>query len=97
MILDFIFFAARLPVDVFELALLSDCSIVGCTFICRFDAPVARMALSTPVVAGIAAGAAALLLAAVLVAAWFVRRRLRARRDRSSDTGSSEAPPTLGT
>ncbi|PUZ53091.1 hypothetical protein GQ55_5G026300 [Panicum hallii var. hallii] len=53
------------------------------------------MALSTPVVAGIAAGAAALLLAAVLVAAWFVRRRLRARRDRSSDTGSSEAPPTL--
>ncbi|RCV28956.1 hypothetical protein SETIT_5G444400v2 [Setaria italica] len=54
------------------------------------------MALPTPVVAGIAAGAAALLLVAVLVAAWLVRRRLRARRDRSSDTGSSsEAPPTL--
>jgi hypothetical protein len=56
------------------------------------------MALPTPVVAGIAAGAAALLLVAVLVAAWLVRRRLKARRDRSSDTGSSsEAPPTLGT
>ncbi|KAF8762503.1 hypothetical protein HU200_009474 [Digitaria exilis] len=55
------------------------------------------MALPTPVVAGIAAGAAALLLVVVLAAAWLVRRRrrLRARRDRSSDTGSSEAPPTL--
>ncbi|CAO2167657.1 unnamed protein product [Urochloa humidicola] len=55
------------------------------------------MALPTPVVAGIAAGAAALLLVAVLAAAWLVRRRwlrLRARHDRSSDTGSSsEAPP----
>ncbi|KAF8648703.1 hypothetical protein HU200_064755 [Digitaria exilis] len=54
------------------------------------------MASPTPVVAGIAAGAAALLLVVVLVSAWLVRRRrLRARRDRSSDTGSSEAPPTL--
>ncbi|CAL4945663.1 unnamed protein product [Urochloa decumbens] len=53
------------------------------------------MALPTPVVAGIAAGAAALLLVTVLAAAWLVRkRRLRARHDRSSDTGSSsEAPP----
>ncbi|CAO2181801.1 unnamed protein product [Urochloa humidicola] len=53
------------------------------------------MALPTPVVAGIAAGAAALLLVAILSAAWFVRRRRRRRRhDRSSDTGSSsEAPP----
>ncbi|KAL6839896.1 hypothetical protein ACP4OV_029706 [Aristida adscensionis] len=59
----------------------------------EFDAPVARMALPTAVVAGVAAGAATSLLAAVLVAAWLVARRLRARRDRSSETGSSEAPP----
>ncbi|CAD6235030.1 unnamed protein product [Miscanthus lutarioriparius] len=51
------------------------------------------MALPTPVVAGIAAGAAALLLAAALAVAWWLVRRRR-RRDRSSDTGSSsEAPP----
>ncbi|KAL6613845.1 hypothetical protein ACP70R_036115 [Stipagrostis hirtigluma subsp. patula] len=61
----------------------------------EFDAPVARMALPTAVVAGIAAGAATSLVAAVLVVVWFVARRLRARRDRSSETGSSEAPPTL--
>ncbi|EES04179.1 receptor-like protein kinase ANXUR2 [Sorghum bicolor] len=49
------------------------------------------MALPTPVVAGIAAGAAALLLTAALAVAWWLVRR---RRDRSSDTGSSsEAPP----
>ncbi|TVU34688.1 hypothetical protein EJB05_16533, partial [Eragrostis curvula] len=53
------------------------------------------MALPTAVVAGIAAGAATSLVVAVLVAAWLVVRRLKARRDRSSETGSSEAPPTL--
>ncbi|KAK3162958.1 hypothetical protein QOZ80_1BG0095830 [Eleusine coracana subsp. coracana] len=46
-------------------------------------------------VAGIAAGAAMSLVVVVLLVAWLAVRRLRARRDRSSETGSSEAPPTL--
>jgi hypothetical protein len=65
-----------------ELCSCSCPALIFSWFVRRFDAPVARMALPTAVVAG----AATSLAVAVLVAA---------RRDRtSSDTGSSEAPPT---
>lgn len=46
--------------------------------------------MPTVVVAGIAAGVSTLLVVAVVAAVWCV-----ARRNRSSDTGSSETPPTL--
>ncbi|KAL5228581.1 hypothetical protein ABZP36_016846 [Zizania latifolia] len=50
------------------------------------------MALPTAVVAGIAAAVATLLVVAIVAAVWWW---LRARRNRTSDTGSSETPPTL--
>jgi len=62
---------------------------------CRFDVTGTRMSLPIALVVGIAAGGATLLAAAaVLLALWCAVRR-RARRNRNSDTGSSD-PSTLG-
>lgn len=52
------------------------------------------MSLPIAVVAGIAAGGAALLLAVAVAIALWCRARLRARRNRTSETGSSD-PSTL--
>lgn len=52
------------------------------------------MSLPIAVVAGIAAGGAALLIALAVAIALWCRARLRARRNRTSDTGSSD-PSTL--
>ncbi|KAL6610089.1 hypothetical protein ACP70R_040058 [Stipagrostis hirtigluma subsp. patula] len=52
------------------------------------------MSLPIAVVAGIAVGGATLLAAAAVVFALWCAARLRARRNRNSDTGSSD-PPTL--
>jgi hypothetical protein len=62
---------------------------------CRFDVTGTRMSLPIALVVGIAVGGATLLAAAaVLLALWCAARR-RARRNRNSDTGSSD-PSTLG-
>ncbi|KAM0841001.1 hypothetical protein ACQ4PT_059291 [Festuca glaucescens] len=53
------------------------------------------MALPTAVVAAVAAVVSTLLLVAAAVMAVLCWRRLRALRSRTSDTGSSETPPTL--
>ncbi|KAM0834802.1 hypothetical protein ACQ4PT_063361 [Festuca glaucescens] len=53
------------------------------------------MALPTAVVAAVAAAVSTLLLVAAAVMAVLCWRRLGARRSRTSDSGSSETPPTL--
>ncbi|GJM88404.1 hypothetical protein PR202_ga04462 [Eleusine coracana subsp. coracana] len=56
----------------------------------RFDVTGTRMSLPIAVVIGIAAGGAALLVAAVALAVWCAARLRARRRNRSSDTGSSD-------
>jgi hypothetical protein len=61
----------------------------------HLDVTGSRMSLPIAVVAGIAAGGAALLIAVAVAIALLCRARLRARRNRTSETGSSD-PSTLG-
>ncbi|KAL5203130.1 hypothetical protein ABZP36_014082 [Zizania latifolia] len=62
---------------------------------CRFDVTgTARMSLPIAVVAGVAAGGAILFSVATAVIALWCAARLRARRNRNSETGSSD-PSTL--
>ncbi|KAL6619362.1 hypothetical protein ACP70R_034501 [Stipagrostis hirtigluma subsp. patula] len=67
---------------------------IALTDLGMFDVTGTRMSLPIAVVAGIAAGGASLLAAAAVVFALWCAARLRARRNRNSDTGSSD-PPTL--